>query len=191
MKGYYKNPEGTREVMTDGWFHTGDIGDLDQDGFLRITDRKKDIIVTSGGKNISPQNIENMVLADRLFSQIIVIGDKRHYLVALIVPNRNEVERFGRESGLDTLGWKELLKHPRVEEWVHTKLSERTKDLAPYEQIKYFALLENEMTQESGDLTPTLKIRRKIVMEKYKQIVEELYRRGDTSKFTPAGSKTH
>ena len=178
MKGYYQNEKATQEAMEGGWFHTGDIGVLDEEGFLKITDRKKDIIATSGGKKVSPQNIENLLLADPFFSQVVLIGDKRNYLVALIVPNASELKRHAREVGLENLSWPELLKDPSISAWVESRIWEKTKDLAPYEQIKCFALLGEELTQEKGDLTPTLKVRRKIVMEKYAGLIEELYRKG-------------
>jgi long-chain acyl-CoA synthetase len=178
MKGYYKNPKATEEVMAEGWFHTGDIGLIDPDGFLKITDRKKDIIVTSGGKNVSPQNIENLLLGDRLFSQVVVLGDKRNYLVALIALNKDEVLRYAEQLKIDSRDWKKLLAEPEIYEWVEFRIKEKTKDLAPYEQIKYFALLERELSQESGEMTPTLKIRRKIIMEKYSDIIEGLYSKG-------------
>ncbi len=177
MAGYYKNEAATQEAIRDGWFYTGDIGAFDKDGFLKITDRKKDIIVTSGGKNIAPQNIENLLMSDRLFSQVVVIGDKRNYLVALIVPNRSEAERFARDHQLEYSSWAELLKHPLFYQWVEDRLRQRMQPLAAYEQIKHFCFLEKELSIESGDLTPTLKIKRKQVMSKYADLIEALYRR--------------
>ncbi len=178
MKGYYQNPEATKEVMQDGWFHTGDIGEIDAEGFLKITDRKKDIIATSGGKKVSPQNIENGIMTDKLFSQVVLIGDKRNYLVALIVPNRKEIEEYAPQAGIGALSWEAILKHPCIYQHVEERLSEKNKHLATYEQIKYFALLPKEFSQDSGELTPTLKVRRRFVAEKYKDIIEELYCRG-------------
>lgn len=178
MKGYYNNEEATQEVMKDGWFYTGDIGSLDEEGFLKITDRKKDVIKTSGGKMVSAQNIENRLLSDKLFSQVVIIGDKRPYLVALIVPNRTEVERTASEKGILSDSWGSLLKHPEIEAWVESRLKAKTQDLANFQQIKHFALLENEFTLLSGDLTPTLKIKRRVVQEKYKDLVDQLYKKG-------------
>ena len=177
MTGYYHNPQATAEALQDGWFHTGDIGSLDSDGFLKITDRKKDIIKTSGGKMVSPQNIENQILGDCLFSQVIVLGDKRNYLVALVVPNRIEVERYAQEKRIPG-SWQEILNHQKIKDWIDGRFRERIKNLATFEQIKYFALLDHELTQSEGELTPTLKIRRKIISEKYHDVIEELYRRG-------------
>ena len=178
MKGYYKNEEATREAIQDRWFYTGDLGEIDSEGFLRITGRKKDLIITSGGKNISPQNIENELLCDRLFSQVVALGDRKPFLVALIVPNRTELERMAGEKGIPALDWGELLKRGDVYEMVHERLGLKMKDFAPYEQIKYFSLLPQEFTQEAGELTPTLKIKRRVVMEKYAALIESLYEKG-------------
>jgi len=140
MKGYYQNESATAEAIRDGWFYTGDIGSLDKAGYLKITDRKKDIIVTSGGKNIPPQNIERIILADDFFSQVVVVGDKRNYLVALLVPAHAEVEKIALNQGLTDLPWKELLKHEAVLKEADARLRERTSHLAHYEQIKYFSI---------------------------------------------------
>jgi long-chain acyl-CoA synthetase len=186
MKGYYQNEQATREAIRDGWFYTGDIGEIDSDGFLKITDRKKDIIVTSGGKNISPQNIENLILQDKLFSQIVVVGDRRNYLVALIVPNEAEVRPYAASRNLGHLSWTELLNHPVIYEWIESRLASRTAGLATYEQIKYFTLLGHELTLAAGEMTPTMKIKRKLVMEKYKNLIEAMYLKGEEKKRTPA-----
>jgi len=179
MVGYYKNQGATDECMRDGWFHTGDIGCFDEDGFLKITDRKKDIIVTSGGKNISPQNLENRIMADRLFSQIVVIGDRRPYLVALIVPNEAEIKTYAQAAGLGHLPWRDLLSHPSICDWVQSRLQAQTRDFPRHEQIRYFSLLENELTQAGGEMTPTMKLKRRVIQEKYHVLIEGLYRRGE------------
>lgn len=173
MKGYYRNPEATAEAIQDGWFHTGDIGEF-QNGYLKITDRKKDIIATSGGKKVSPQNIEGLIGADNLFLQTVIVGDKRNYLVALVVLSRALVETFAKEQGLSS-NYSDLLKNPAVFAWAEKRLRARTEGLASYEQIKYFALLEKEFTQEAGELTPTLKYKRRFIMEKYKDVIDALY----------------
>jgi long-chain acyl-CoA synthetase len=180
MRGYYKNEEATQEAVKDGWFHTGDIGEIDEEGFLKITDRKKDLIITAGGKNISPQNIENEILKETLFSQIVTVGDRRPYLVALIVPNRAELERLAAREGLSKLSWEELLKNKNILEAAEQKIRFRLKDFAPYEQIQYFQFLPKELSQEAGELTPTLKIKRRVVMERYGPSIEALYARGDS-----------
>lgn len=175
MRGYYQNEAATAEVMKDGWFHTGDIGLLDPDGFLKITDRKKDIIATSGGKKVSPQNIEGLILADKLFTQVVVLGDKRNYLVALVVPNRIQVEAFAQAEGIESGSYAALLDKAAVVNWINRRFKERIQGLASYEQIKHFALIAQEFSQEAGELTPTLKIKRKVIMDKYRDIIEHLY----------------
>lgn len=178
MKGYFKNEEATRQAIQAGWFYTGDLGEIDPDGFLKVTGRKKDLIITAGGKNISPQNIENEILGDVFFSQVVVLGDRRPYLVALIVPNRQELERLAAFHGIEAASWEDLLKKPTVKDWVGQRLGEKMKDFASYEQIKYFHLLPKELSQEAGEVTPTLKIKRRVVMERYSSLIEELYRQG-------------
>jgi len=180
MKGYFKNEDATREAIRDGWFYTGDIGEIDSEGFLKITDRKKDLIITAGGKNISPQNIELEVLKDPFFSQIVAIGDRRPYLVALVVPNRALVERFAASQEIRGDSWEELLKDSRVVEALAKRIQERLKDFASYEQIKHFQLLPKELTLDGGELTPTLKVKRRVVMERFASLIDALYEQGKT-----------
>ncbi len=185
MKGYYQNEAATREALLGGWFHTGDIGELDADGYLKITDRKKDIIVTSGGKNVSPQNIENLLLSEPLFVNVVILGDKKNYLVALVALNRPLAETLAREAGITVTSWPDLLAQTDFYRLIDEKIQNKTRDLARYEQIKYFSFLDKELSQEAGELTPTLKVKRKVIMEKYKDRIEELYRRGEG--FKPLG----
>ena len=175
--GYYKQPEATREVFDpDGWFHTGDIGTVDQDGFLVITDRKKDLIVTAGGMNIAPQNIENMLKADPFISQAMVYGDRKSYPVALITLNADELAKFARERGIVATDPAVVAKHPAVVERVGRTVEEKNSQLQSYAKIKKFTVLPADFTQEGGELTPTLKVKRKVVSEKYQHAIEELYR---------------
>jgi long-chain acyl-CoA synthetase len=175
--GYYKQPEATHEVFdTDGWFHTGDIGALDQDGFLVITDRKKDLIVTAGGMNIAPQNIENLLKADPFISQVMVYGDRRPYPVALITINPEELSKFAREHGILTSEAAAIVKHPKVAERVGRTVEEKNTQLQSYAKIKRFTVLPADFTLDGGELTPTLKVKRKVVSQKYKDAIEELYR---------------
>ncbi len=176
-RGYYKQPEATREVFDpDGWFHTGDIGRLDEDGFLYITDRKKDLIITAGGMNIAPQNIENLLKADPFISQVMVYGDRRPYPVALVTLNPDELAKLAREHGLPTDDPAALVKHPRVVERVGRTVEEKNAQLPSYARIKRFAVLPGDFAQETGELTPTLKVKRKVVTDKYRAVLEELYR---------------
>jgi long-chain acyl-CoA synthetase len=176
-RGYFRQPEATREVFeADGWFHTGDIGHLDADGFLFITDRKKDLIVTAGGMNIAPQNIENLLKADPFVSQAMVYGDRRPFPVALITLNPEELQKFAREEGIVASDPAVLVKHPRIVERVGRTVEEKNSQLQSYAKIKKFAVLPVDFSQEGGELTPTLKIKRKIIVEKHRQVLEELYR---------------
>ena len=176
-RGYFKQPEATAEVFEpSGWFHTGDIGRIDEDGFVFITDRKKDMIVTAGGMNIAPQNIENLLKADPFVSQVMVVGDRRPFPVALITVNPEEIEKLAREEGILTTDPAVIAKHPKVTERVSRIVEEKNTQLQSYAKIKKFTVLPADFTQESGELTPTLKVKRKVVADKYRQAIEELYR---------------
>ena len=176
MKGYYKNPEATAEsIDEDGWLHTGDIGMLDDEGMLYITDRKKNIIVTSGGKNVTPATIENLLVTSPFIEQSMVIGDKRNYLTALIAPNFDALKKYADENGISHSDFKELLTNEKIYAAVDADVQNLTKDLARFEQIKKFTLMPKEFTIEDGELTPTLKVKRKVVMEKYADIIDKMY----------------
>jgi long-chain acyl-CoA synthetase len=176
-KGYFKKPEATAEVfLADGWFATGDIGTIDADGFLFITDRKKDLIVTAGGINIAPQNIENLLKGDPFISQTMVHGDKRPYPVALITLNPEELAAFARAQGILVTDPATLAKHPKVIERVSRIVEERNAGLQSYAKIKKFAILPDDFTIDNGLLTPTLKVKRKIITEKHRELLDSLYR---------------
>ncbi len=174
FKGYFKNPQATAEALKDGWFHTGDIGEIDADGFLRITDRKKDIIVTAGGKNVAPQNIESLLKGDPLISQVMLYGDQRPFLVALITLNEEELRKLAVRLGLSG-SVAELCHHEAVRGRVREIIDERSRGLARFEQIKSFVILPEDFTQLGGELTPTMKIKRKVVAEKYRAEIEAMY----------------
>ena len=176
FQGYYKKPKATAEVLTrDGWFRTGDIGELDRDGFLKITDRKKDIIVTSAGKNIAPQNIESHLKTSPYISQVMVHGDQRKYLTALITLNRQALEDLLWTESDRRNGSRQLARHPAVHKVIRGAIEEKNRSLASYETIKKFAILEREFTQEAGEITPTLKLKRKFITQKYKDVINGLY----------------
>ncbi|MFH0984557.1 MAG: long-chain fatty acid--CoA ligase [Candidatus Omnitrophota bacterium] len=179
MKGYYNDPHATHECIKDGWLHTGDIGHFDDEGFLHITDRKKDIIVTAGGKNVSPQNIEGRILADPFFLQAIVLGDKRPYLCALLVPHKQEMLHFAEQRRISDLPYEKLLEDAGVQAWVGEKLQKCMGGLAGYETVRAFILLPHEFTLVAGEMTPTLKIKRRVVMKEYQKAIDELYRNTD------------
>jgi long-chain acyl-CoA synthetase len=176
-KGYLKQPDATAEVFEpSGWFHSGDIGRIDEDGFVFITDRKKDLIVTAGGMNIAPQNIENMLKADPFISQAMVYGDRKPYPVALITINPEELTKFAREHGIVATDPGVIVKHPTVLERIGRTVEEKNSQLQSYARIKKFTILPADFTQEGGELTPTLKVKRKVVSNKYMTAIEELYR---------------
>jgi long-chain acyl-CoA synthetase len=179
MKGYFKRPEATAEAIeTDGFFHTGDIGFLDKDGFLVITDRKKDIIVTSGGKNIAPQPIENRLKTNKFFTEVVMIGNKRNFASALVVPNFEVLEAWARSRGLAGVDREELVRRPEVTAHYQALVDEMTSDLAQFEKIKKVALLAREFSQERGEITPTLKVKRRVVEERYKAAIDAMYGAG-------------
>jgi long-chain acyl-CoA synthetase len=179
MQGYYQMAEETERVLQryeDGvWFHTGDIGAIDTDGYIRVTDRKKDLIKTSLGKYIAPQPIENLIRSIPMVEQVIVIGDARKFPSALIVPTFDALRSYAKSLGVEAKGNAELTRHPRIIEYFKKKVDEVTMELAPHEKIKKIALLDQEFTVESGELTPTLKVRRKFVEDKHRGVIDALY----------------
>ena len=176
MRGYYNKPEETSAVFTaDGWFKTGDIGTLDAEGFLRITDRKKELFKTSGGKYISPQPIEQAIKGSRFVNQVVLIGSERKFPAALIVPVWEQLESYCRLKGIEVKSRSELCSHPRIIDLIQRQIDGLTPNLARYEKIKKVALLENEFTIESGELTPTLKVKRRVIDQKYRDVIERLY----------------
>jgi long-chain acyl-CoA synthetase len=178
FKEYFRDPEATREAIDpEGWLHSGDIGELDKEGFLRITDRKKDMIATSGGKKVAPQNIENLLKTDPWVSQAFVYGDRRKYLTALLTLQAEELVKWAAQNGIPEKGISRLAKHPRVEEEMRARVEALNRTLAPFEQVKKFVLLGTDFTQETGELTPTMKVKRKVVLEKYAALLDGLYDR--------------
>jgi long-chain acyl-CoA synthetase len=175
MAGYYNNPGATAEAVREGWFHTGDIGHVDAEGYLTITDRKKDVLVTSGGKKIAPQPIEAVLKRSPLVSEAIVLGDRRKYAVALVAPDFRELERRLRDLGRPPGERAELVSRPDVVALYQEIVDALNRELSQFERIKKIALLPAEFTIESGELTPTMKIRRKVIEEKWRQVIERLY----------------
>ncbi len=189
MQGYYNRQEDTRETLdpdAEGriWLHTGDVGYLDQDGFLFITDRKKDLIKTSGGKFIAPQPIENMIKRSRYVNQVVVIGDQRKFPAAVIVPRMEALQTYAAQNGIAYRDLAELLKHDRVIELIEREVDRFTGDLSHFEKIKAVLLLEREMTVENGELTPTLKVKRRIITQRNKQLIDRLYQEKEAH-YTP------
>jgi long-chain acyl-CoA synthetase len=176
MKGYYNKPDATREVIdADGWFHTGDIGELDRDGYLKITDRKKDIIVTAGGKNIAPQPIENLVKTNKFVLNAVMLGDKRKFPIMLVVLNPDAVKALAKEQSLPASDYAALLAQPDIAARIEREVMANLRDLASYEMPKKLVLLKDDFTIESGELTPTLKVKRRVVEKKYAREIEAAY----------------
>jgi len=176
MMGYYKNEEATREVINeDGFFCTGDIGHMDEDQCLAITGRKKELIVTAGGKNISPQNIENTLKGSRFIEQVTVIGDRRKYLSALIIPNFEELAKWAGKVGIAYQDRKELVNDEKVQHLYEKVIEKYMRPFSRAEQIRKFSLLPDEWTQQTGELTPTLKCKRRVIEQKYCDEIECMY----------------
>ncbi len=180
MPGYYNKDAATREAFTDdGWFRTGDIGRIDADGFLIITDRKKELFKTSGGKYIAPAHIEQMLRASRFVSQAVLVGNERKFPAALIVPNFEMLDSYLRHKELGEMSHAEMCTNPRILDLFSRQIDAMTPNLGQFEKVKRFALLENELTVEGGELTPTLKIKRRVVDEQYADVIDRLYSEAD------------
>jgi long-chain acyl-CoA synthetase len=181
MQGYYKLPEATAETVdAEGWLHTGDIGELDSDGYLKITDRKKELIKTAGGKYIAPQPIEGKVKRNKFVANAVLYGDRRKFAIVLVVPNFDTLERWAKERGLSYGTRAELIEMPDVQAKVEREVMDSLRDLAKFETPKKVVLLENDFTIESGELTPTLKVKRRVVEKRYKDLIDRAYAAGDT-----------
>src|SRR5215211_4707012 len=175
FQGYYKNEDATKETLEDGWLHTGDLGRLDEDGFLYITGRKKDIIITAGGKNITPANLENGLKQNRWISQAVVIGDRRPYLVALVTVDPEEAPALAEQLGIENSDPAALSQDEKVREEIQKAVDQVNSHVGPVEQIKRFEILDHDLSQETGELTPTLKVKRNVVHEKFADVVDRIY----------------
>ncbi len=174
FQGYHKNEEATRETIVDGWLHTGDLGEIDSDGFIKITGRKKDIIITAGGKNITPANLEAEIKQHPLVSQCVVVGDRRPYLVALVTLDPEEAVKYAQEHGLPE-DPAQLAENPEVKAAIEAHREKINENFARVEQVKKVAILPHDLSQESGELTPTLKVKRAVVAQKHQDEIEQLY----------------
>jgi long-chain acyl-CoA synthetase len=174
FQGYHKNPEATAETIVDGWLHTGDIGEIEPDGFIKITGRKKDIIITAGGKNITPANLEAEIKQHPLVSQCVVVGDRRPYLVALVTLDPEEAVKYAEENNLSE-DPAQLAANPDVEAAIEAHVDKINQNFARVEQVKKIAILPHDLSQESGELTPTLKVKRAVVAQKHEGAIEQLY----------------
>ncbi len=184
MKGYYNKPDATREAIDpDGWFHTGDIGEL-RDGFLAITDRKKDIIVTAGGKKVAPQPLENKVKTNKYVAQAVMIGDKRKFPSMLIVPNFDQLERWAAKRNIIWTDRAQLLRMPTIQAKMEKEVNEELEGAAHFEMPKKIGLLEHDFSIERGELTPTQKVKRRAIDKHYKTLIDSLYEEAERSGFT-------
>jgi long-chain acyl-CoA synthetase len=174
FQGYHKNPEATKETIVDGWLHTGDIGEIEPDGFIKITGRKKDIIITAGGKNITPANLEAEIKQHPLVSQCVVVGDRRPYLVALVTLDPEEAVKYAQENNLPE-DPAQLSQNPDVKAAIEAHVDKINENFARVEQVKKISILPQDLSQESGELTPTLKVKRAVVAQKHEDAIEQLY----------------
>jgi len=177
--GYYKNEAATKEAFIDGWFLTGDIGEIDSDGFYKIKDRKKDIIITAGGKHVAPQYLEGLFKGDQLISHVVVYGDRRKFISALVTLNKEGLKAFAQANQIGSEDYEELCKNPLVIETVSKTIDEKNADLSSFERIRKFTILSHDLSIESDELTPTLKVKRKEVIQRYKEILDGFYHAED------------
>jgi long-chain acyl-CoA synthetase len=176
MKGYFGQPDATAQVLdADGSFHTGDVGRIDDDGFIYVTDRKKDLIIGSGGKNVAPARVEGLLKRHRVVADVCLIGDRHPYLVALVVPDETALKSCLQEAGVAWSRREEMLDHARVRELFHAAVASVNEALAPPERVRRFALLLEPFSQENRELTPTLKVRRRVVEARYRSLIDALY----------------
>jgi len=178
FKGYYKNPESTAEALKDGWLYSGDIGQIDEDGYLKITDRKKDIIVTAGGKNITPQYIENKLKFSSYINDAVIIGDKRKFITSLIMIDEDNVVKYAQDHKVQFSTYKDLTQAPEIIKLIQEEVNKVNDTLARVEQIKKFTILPKKLYEEDGEVTPTMKVKRKYVNEAFGDIIEGMYKRG-------------
>ena len=162
-------------MTEDGYFKTGDIGEYDEDGFLRITDRKKDIIITANGKNVAPQKIESRMGQDYYVEQIVIIGDRQKFLTALLVPSFPALEEYAKEKGIKFDSHEDLIRKSEIQQFYRKRIDAQSKDLANFEQIQKFSLLAHPLTVERNEITPTLKVKRRVIAENYKDIITQMY----------------
>lgn len=178
FKRYYRDSMATEEAMNAvGWFHTGDVGEIDEEGFLHISDRKKDLLVTSGGKKVAPQKIENLLKTDPLITQVMVVGSGRRHLLALITLDQKRLKDLAAQEGITLSSADEINSQAWVRSLIKERIRQKNKELAPYETVRQFCILSHDFTVEDEELTPTLKLRRQVIMERYKELIEEMYRR--------------
>ncbi|MBW2209329.1 MAG: long-chain fatty acid--CoA ligase [Deltaproteobacteria bacterium] len=177
FKGYYKDPEATAETIKDGWLYSGDVGELDEDGYLKITDRKKDIIVTAGGKNITPQYIENKLKFTSYINDAVIIGDKRKFITALVMIDEDNVVKYAQDNKVQFSTYKDLTQSPEIIKLIQGEMANVNETLSRVEQVKKFTILPKKLYEEDGEVTPTMKVKRKYVNEAFSDLIEAMYKR--------------
>jgi long-chain acyl-CoA synthetase len=177
FKGYYKNPEATKETIKDGWLYSGDVGELDEDGYLKITDRKKDIIVTAGGKNITPQYIENKLKASSYINDAVVIGDNRRFITSLIMIDEDNVVKYAQDNKIQFATYRDLTQSPEIIKLIQGEVDKVNESLSRVEQVKKFTMLPKKLYEEDGEVTPTMKVKRKYVNEAFSDLIDAMYKR--------------
>jgi long-chain acyl-CoA synthetase len=175
FKGYYKQPEATADTLRDGWLYSGDVGELDSDGFLKITDRKKDIIVTAGGKNITPQYIENKLKASLYINDAVVVGDRRKYLTCLIMIDEDNVVKYAQDHKIQFSTYRDLTQNAAIRKMIEGEIEQVNATLARVENIRKFTILPKKLYEEDGEVTPTMKVKRKYVNQAFKDLIEAMY----------------
>ena len=176
MQGYFNKPSDTAEAIdAEGWFHTGDIGEIDEEGFLTITDRKKNLLILSNGKNVAPQPIENQLKQSPYISEIMLLGDQRRTITALIVPNYDAIKEYAAEQQLEAEDMPALLQTQEIQRLIRGEINQYSSDFADFERVRMFTLMEKEFSEESGEMTPTLKLKRPVIMENHKAVIDRMY----------------
>jgi long-chain acyl-CoA synthetase len=173
--GYFKNPKATEETLKDGWLYSGDVGEIDEDGYLKITDRKKDIIVTAGGKNITPQYIENKLKASIYINDAVVIGDRRKFLSALIMIDEDNVIKYAQDNKVQFSTYKDLTQDAQIIKLVQQEVDRVNETLARVENIRKFTILPKKLYEEDGEVTPTMKVKRQFINEAFSDLIEAMY----------------
>jgi long-chain acyl-CoA synthetase len=175
FKGYFKNPEATAKTIVDGWLYSGDVGTIDDDGYLSITDRKKDIIVTAGGKNITPQYIENKLKSSLYINDAVVIGDKRKFLTCLIIIDEDNVVKFAQDNKIQFSTYKDLTAHEQIKTLIDQEIKIVNEALSQVEKIKKFTILPKKLYEEDGEMTPTMKVKRNFINKAFNNLIEAMY----------------